>query len=112
MMSQYFPQAYEHSGGNLKVELDLSNYAMKAYLKEATVIDTYTLASKTDLASLKFNVDNLDIDKLKTLPAYLSKLHNVVDDHVVKKNVYDKLVIKVNAINTKIPSTSRLVTKT
>ena len=51
----------------MKVELYLSSYARKASLKGATGIDTSMLASKTDLASLKTKVDNLDV-KLKTVP--------------------------------------------
>ena len=34
-----------------------------------------------------------------------------MDNDVIKKTAFDKLVIKVNAIDTKIPTTSRLVTK-
>lgn len=59
------------------------------------------------LASLKTRVDNLDVDKPKTIPADLRKL-----DNDVKETVYDKLVSKVNAIDTKIPCTSKLATKT
>ena len=62
------------------------------------------LAPKTHLASLKTEVDNLDLDKLKTMPADLSKLSNVVDNDVIK-TMYDKLVIKINAIDTKITGT-------
>ena len=64
--------------------MDLSNYATKADLKGATGTDTSTLVLKTDLASLKTKVDNLDVYKLKTVPADLSKLSNVVDNNVVK----------------------------
>ena len=35
-----------------------------------------------------------------------------MDNDIVKNTVYDKLVFKVNAFNTKIPSTSESVTKT
>ena len=52
-MNQYFPKSYEHSGVNVKVELDVSNYATKTNLKGAASIDTSILASKRDLASLK-----------------------------------------------------------
>ena len=83
---------------------------MEADLKGATGIDTSSLASKTDLASLKSKWDNLDVDKFKTVSADLSKLNNVDND--VKKVVYCKLVIEVNALDTKMPSTSGLVTKT
>ena len=63
------------------------------------------LASKTHLANLKTEVDNLDLDKLKTVPADLSKLSNVVDNDVVIKTMYDKLVIKINAIDAKMTGT-------
>ena len=56
-MGQYFPEAHEHSDGNVKVELDLSNYVTKANLKGATGIDNSTLASKTVLAGLKTKID-------------------------------------------------------
>ena len=51
------------------------------------------------MANLKTEVDKLDIDKLVTVPADLSKLSNVVNNEVVKKTKYDKLVTKVNNIN-------------
>ena len=69
-ISQCFPEPYENSGGSIKFELEISNYATKANLKET---------SKVDLASLKTNVDKIDIDALKIIPTYLSKLSNVVD---------------------------------
>ena len=53
----------------------------------------------------------MDKDKLKTVPSDLNKLSNVVDNDVVKKTVYDKLVINVSATDTKKPSSSGLVTK-
>ena len=60
-MSQYFPGPYPCSGGNVKMQIDLSNYARKAELKGATGINTSTLASKTDSAILRTRVDNLDV---------------------------------------------------
>ena len=60
---------------------------------------------------MKTKLDNLDVDKLKTVPAALSKLNNIVENEVIKMTVYDKLVTKVNAINSKISSTSELPTK-
>ena len=83
-MSENISKLYEHSGGNVKVELVLFNYATKAELEGVIDIDTSTLASKTDLASLKTKVHNLDVDKLKTVPAGISKLGNVVDKNVIK----------------------------
>ena len=56
---------WKKSGRRVKVELDLSNYATKANLKNATGVDTLTFARQIDLASLKSNVDKLDIDKFK-----------------------------------------------
>ena len=52
------------------------------------------------MASLKTEVDKLDIDKLVPVPVDLSKLSDVVKNDVVKKTVYDKLVAKVNGIDT------------
>ena len=99
-ISQYFPKPYEPFGGDINVKVDLSNYATKANLKNATGIDTSKLAAKSDLASLKVEVDTADVDKLKTVPIELSKLSNIVKNEVVKKTVYDKLVAKVNNIDT------------
>ena len=42
----------------------------------------------------------MDIDKLKTVLADLSKLIYAVDNDVARKSVYDKLVTRVNAIDT------------
>ena len=64
-MSKYFPEP--KSLEKVKFELDLSNYATKTDLKNATGIDTSSFAKKVDLANLKSNVDKLDIDKLKYL---------------------------------------------
>ena len=79
---------FEHYGGNMKSELNVSSYAMKDDLKRATGIDTSTLASKKDLASLNTKVDNLDVNKVKTVPAALSKISNVVDNDVIKKKLF------------------------
>ena len=56
------------------------------------------VAAKPDSASLKARVNEIDIDKIKTIPADLSKLSNVIDNDVVKKTVFDKLVVKVSSI--------------
>ena len=66
-MSEYFPER-KSSGGKMKVELDFSNYATKADLKNATGANTSKFAKRVNLASLKSNVDQLDIDKLKNVP--------------------------------------------
>ena len=99
-MSQYFPKPYEPFGGDINVKVDLSNYATKTDLKNVTHVDTSSFALKTNLANLKTEVDKLDIDKLAPVPVDLSKLSDVVKNDVVKKTVYDKLVPKVNSIDT------------
>ena len=99
-MSQYFP-SYKSFGESLKVSLNLSNYATKTDLKNITHIDVSSSASKENLASLKTEVDKIDADKLKTVPADLAKLSNVVKNDVVKKTEYNKLVTKVDNTDTK-----------
>ena len=68
-MSQYFSQPYKSRRGDIKVKLDLINYATKTDLKNMTHIDVSSLPSKTNLASLKTEVDKLDIPKLSTVSA-------------------------------------------
>ena len=99
-MSQYFSKPLRSIGGNINVKVDLSNYATKTDLKNITHIDTSSFALKTNLASLKTEVDKLDIDKLAPVPIDLSKLSDVVKEDVVKKSLYDKLAAKVNNIDT------------
>ena len=98
-MSQYFPP-YNNSSENIKVELDLSNYATKKNVKDITHVDTSSYALKTNLAPLKTEVDKIDTDKLKTVPDDLAKLSNVVKNYVVKKTTYNTLKNKVDAIDT------------
>ena len=95
-MSQYFGQ---NIGRDINVKVDLSNYATKADIKNISHVDTSSFALKTNLADLKSEVDKLEIDKLKPVPTYLSKLSNVVKNDVVKKANYNKLVIKVDNID-------------
>ena len=96
-MSQYFPKPYEHFGEDINFKVDLSNYATKADLRNATGTDRSKLTAKSDL---KAEVYKLDIDKLVPVPVDLSKLSDVVKNDVVKKKVYNKLVTKVNNIDT------------
>ena len=83
-MSEYFPQP-QSSGGRMKFELDLSNYATKALVKNATGVDTSSFAKKIDLAHLKSDVEKLDIDELKNVPSALNSLKNKVDKLDVDK---------------------------
>ena len=128
-MNEYFPKPKSFIE-NIKVTVDLSNYAIKVDIKNITHVDTSHFALKTNLANLKTEVDKIDIDKLKTVPVDLSKLSNVVKNEVIKKDEYNKLVNKVNNIETsgfllktkynadkfklenKIPDTSSLIKKT
>ena len=73
-MSQYFPP-YRSSSNNVKLELDLSNYATKDDVKNITHVDVNSYATKTNLAALKIEVDKIDVDKLKTVPDDLAKLN-------------------------------------
>ena len=129
-MSKFFPKPYDPFGGDINVTVDLSNYATKADLKNVTHVDTLNFALKTNLADLKTEIDKLDIDKLAPILTDLSKLRNAVKNDVFKKTAYDKLVAKVDDIDTggfvlkskyqtdkteienKIPDTSGLVKKT
>ena len=127
-MSQYFPKPYEPFGGCINVKVDLSNYATKTELKNATGTDGSKLAAKSDLVSLKAEVDKLGIDKLKSVPTILnnlkskgdisdigklkttvdlSKLSNVVKNDVFKKTEYDAKIKNFD----KVPDITNLATK-
>ena len=125
-MSEFFPES-KSLGGKVKVELDLSNYATKADLKNATGIDTSSFPKNVDSANLKSNLKKLSIDKLKNVPfslsnlkskevdklvpapVDLSKLSDVVKHNVVKKDVYN---VKIKNIEYKIANINNLATKT
>ena len=129
-MSQYFPKPYEPFGGDINVKIDLFNYATKTDMQNISDVDTSSFELKSNLASLKIEVDKLDIYKLVPVPVDLSKLSDIVKNDVVKKTVCDKLVAQVNSIDTsgfvlktkydrdkkelenEIPDTSGLVKKT
>ena len=125
MSSEYFPP-YNNSSKNIKVELDLSNYATKDDVKNITHVDVSSYASKTNLAVLKAEVDKIDVDKLKTVPDDLAKLTNAVKNETVKKTDFsaDDYVKKtkfsadtnalddtIDKVDKKIPDVSVLATK-
>ena len=128
-MNQYFRKSYEPFRGGISVKFDLTNYATKTDFKNGTGTDTSKLSAKSDLASLKAEVDKLDIGKWIPVPIDLSKLSDVVKNDVVKNTVYDKFDEKLNNIDTnefvlktkydtaksdlekKLPDTSGLVQK-
>ena len=85
------------SSNNVKVELDLTNYATKTDLKNITHVDLSSFASKTNLAALKTEVDKIDADKLKTTPTDLAKLTNAIEHDVVKKTDYNTKVTSIEA---------------
>ena len=95
-MSQYYPP-YRSSSKNIKIELDLANYATKDDVKNITHVDVSSYATKTNLAALKTEVDKIDADKLKTTPADLAKLTNAIENDVVKKTDYSTKVTSIEA---------------
>ena len=99
-MSQYFPKPYEAFGGDINVKVDLSDYATKTDLKNVSHVNVSSFALKSNLASLKTEVDILDIIKLTSVHNDLAKLNNIVKNDVVKKTEYNKLVAKVDNIDT------------
>ena len=124
-MTTYYPP-YKSSSNNIKVELDLTNYATKTDLKNITHTDVSSFASKTNLAALKTEVDKIDVDKLKTVPDDLAKLSNVVKIEVVKKTDFsadnyvtrtkfstdtNSLDDKIDKVDKKVSDVSNLATK-
>ena len=98
-MSNYFRGCYKRFDGDITVKVDLSNYATKTDLKNVSHVDVSSFALKSNLSSLKTEVDKIDADKSKTVPVDLAKLSNVVKNDVIKKTEYGKLVAKVNGID-------------
>ena len=90
-MSKFFLDPYETFGGDINVTVNLSNYVTKTDLINVTQVDTSSFALKANLATLKTEVDKLDIDKLVPISTDLSKLSNAVKNDAVEKDVYDKL---------------------
>ena len=95
-MTTYYPP-YKRSSNNVNVELDLTNYATKTDLKNITHVDVSSFASKTNLAALKSEVDNIDVDKLKATPTDLDRLSNLVKNDVGKKTDYNTKVTSIEA---------------
>ena len=84
-MSQYFLKPFRSFGGNINIKVDLSNYVAKTDLKNVTHVHTSSFALKTNLASLKTEVNKLDIEKLAPVPVDLSKLSAAVKMMLLKK---------------------------
>ena len=98
--NRYVPKPYKPFGRDINFKVDLSNYATKTDIKNISHIDTSSFAPKPNLASLKTEEGKLHINKLVPVPVDLSKLSDVVKNDVVEKTVFDKLVVKVNSIDT------------
>ena len=124
-MSTCYPP-YKSSSNNIKVELDLTNYATKTDLKNITHTDVSSFASKTNLSALKTELDKIDVDKLETVPDDLAKLSNVVKNEIVKKTDFsaddyvkktkfsgdiNSLDDKIDKVEKKIPDVSSLEIK-
>ena len=87
--SQYFPLYLTSSNSDsseISVNLDLTNYATKTDLDNITHVGTSGFALKTNLTTLKTEVDKLDNPKLSTVPADLTKLTKEVQEDFTKKN--------------------------
>ena len=69
-----FSEPYIRSKSKTKVEFDLSNYATKSDLKCTTGVNTSDFAKKADLASLKSDIEKLDVDKLDSLKSKVNEL--------------------------------------
>ena len=102
MSSQYFPPY--GSTNNIKVKLDMANYATKDDVKNIAHVDVSSYATKTNLDALKTEVDKIDIHKLKTVPVDLAKLSYVIKNGVVKKTDYNT---KVNSIESQIAGVTK-----
>ena len=99
-MSQYFAKPIKSFGGNTDVKVDLSNHATKTDLKNVTFVDTSSFALKTNLASLKTEVNKLYIGTLAPVPVDLSKLSDVIKSDIAKKTMHDTLAAKVSNTGT------------
>ena len=109
-MSDYLTD-YNPGNSNVKVELDLKNYATKEELKNITHIGTSSLALKSNLTSLKTEVDKLDIPKLKTVPIDLADLTKEVQEDFTKKTDFNTLKTKVNKNETDNNNLESIVNK-
>ena len=55
----------------------------------------------TSLNNLKTKVDVLDVGNLKTVPIYLKKISDVVDNEVAKNTKFNTVKTKVNNLEKK-----------
>ena len=97
-MSEYFPSYLSELSGikHVTVDLDLEGLATKEDLKSITYVDTSSFALKSNLSSLKTEVDKLDIRKLSTVPTDLDLLTKEVQENFIKKPKFSELEKKNN----------------
>ena len=97
-MITYYPP-YKSSSNNIKVELDLANYATKTDLKNITDVDVSSYASKTNLAALKSEVKN-DVVKKTDYNTKVTSIENQIAG--ITKNTIDNLadITKLKAVDT------------
>ena len=117
-----FPKQYKQFGEDINVKVDLSSYATKTDIKNISYIDTLRFALKSNLGSLKTEVDKLDLDKLKSLPTNLSNLISKVDKLDIDKwapvpidlsklsNIVKNKVVKKTEYNAKIKNIEDKIT--
>ena len=117
-MGDYLLPDYRSRTSNVKVELDLNGYPTKDDLRNITHVHTSSFGLKTNLSSLKTDVDKLDIPKLSTVPADLAKLSNKVENDLVEETDFNALEKKVtdnkteqDDLETKVTS-NHLITET
>ena len=109
-MGDYFLPSYRSRTSNVKVKLDLRGYATKDDFKNITHVHTSSFALKTNLCSLKTEVDKSDIPKLSTAPADLAKLTNKVANDLVEETDFNKSEKKVSDNKTEQDSLETKVT--
>ena len=104
----YIDSRKEVNGKDPKFKVDYHvEISSRKDMKNILHVDTSRFALRSNLASLRTEVDKLDIDKLVPVLVDLSKLRDVVKNAVVKQTAYGKLAAKVNSI-----CTGRIVLKT
>ena len=102
---------YNPGNSNVMVELDLKTYATKEELKSITHVDTSSFALKTNLTSLKTEIDKLDIPKLITTPNDLAKLTKQVQEDFLKNTDFNSLKTQVHKNETDNDNLESIINK-
>ena len=75
----FFGEPSTRSKSKINIELVLSNYAANVGLKNGIDVDTSKFAKSVEIASLKTDIDKLDIDDLEKVQSSLRNLKRTVD---------------------------------